>query len=150
MKLKLDERQKQEENNAAARSFLVMFALSVAAIVIQMCFFKESFRTIAGETVVLLGGSIMYLAGCLKRGLFLHKGRHLSIVEMIVLSVIFSGIFSIFFGIMVFQNTQQAVFAGRAAGGFFAGVSVLCFCVLLVMSKCSLRQQQKNERKYDE
>lgn len=148
--MKLDERQQQEENNTAARSFLVMFALSVATIVIQMCFLKESFRTIAGETVVLLGGSVMYLAGCLKGGLFLHKGKYLSIVEMIVLSVLISGLFSIFFGIMVFQNTQQAVFAGRAAGGFFAGMSALCFCVLFVMSKYSLRQQQKNERKYDE
>ncbi|MFA9378669.1 MAG: DUF6773 family protein [Lachnotalea sp.] len=106
MKNYLDERQYQISNSIAANAFYAMFAVSVISIIVQLILLDTGVMNVIGQTIILLGGGIVYLVCCVKKGIFSLKGKSLTWLENLLISVMCSGIFTIFYGIVISKNTM--------------------------------------------
>lgn len=148
MKRTLDERQQQVMGRIGSISFCVMYFVCAAAIVIQMIFGDGLLKNVAGETAALLAGGIVYLAGCMKNGIWTGKGRRATAMENLIYSVVFAGIFSALFGIVIQSKVSQDAAVGKYVGLFFLGVFILGFIVLTAMAKLSKSEENKQAKKY--
>lgn len=150
MKNNLDERQYSEVSHIAANAFYMMFVICAASIVVQLVLLNRGIDSVLGETIALLGGGIVYLICLMRKGIFSFKNKQMTLTGIVLGSVVCSGIFSIFYGIVIAGKLDAEVSIGRYVGGFFAGITLLCVVVLSVMSKCAMYFQKKNEKKYDD
>lgn len=150
MKNNLDERQNQEIHKIAASAFCVMYIISTLSILIQLILLNADFKNIIGETLTLLGGGIVYLVLCIKKGLFLCKGKRLTWMENMIGSILCSGIFSVFYSMTLRKKGNTSIPIGLSAACFFVGITLLCFIVLFIMGKCSAHAEKEKEQKYEE
>lgn len=150
MKHYLDERQEQVVNRIGAMAFYVMFFTCAITIIVQMVFLNSGLSSVAGETVALLGGGVVYLAASAKKGVFLQKGKTLTWKENFIFSIICAGISSALFGIAINGKAGPAVSIGKYIGMFFVGISVLGFAVLTIIAKCSECSRTMNGKKYED
>ncbi|MGI6069312.1 MAG: DUF6773 family protein [Blautia sp.] len=148
MKQKLDERQQQVMGKIGSAGFCVMFFVCAAAIVIQMIWGDGSLKGVAGETAALLAGGIVYLAGCMKSGIWTGRKNKAGVLENLIYSVVFAGIFSVIFGLVIQNKVSQDALAGKYVGFFFLGISVIGFLVLTVMAQLSKAEEHRQEKKY--
>ena len=96
MKQFFDERQTQTAEHLGTISFYVIFLVSITAILIQLTFFSAPLQNVLGETAAVLTGGLVYLSGCIKNGLWSSDKTKSSWRENLILSLVCSGIFSIF------------------------------------------------------
>ena len=150
MKNNLDERQNQEVRQIAANAFYIMFIISAVSIVIQLVLFGQGMKSVLGETVILLAGGGVYLICLMKKGIFSLKNRQMTLKEVIMISVFCSGIFSIFYGILIARLAKPGLAVGKYVGYFFTGITLLCIAVLLIMDRWAMHSRKKNEEKYGE
>ena len=61
-----------------------------------------------------------------------------------------SGIFSIFYGILIARLAKPGLAVGKYVGYFFTGITLLCIAVLLIMDRWAMHSRKKNEEKYGE
>lgn len=150
MKKYLDERQDQIVNHIGAMAFYIMFFICAITIIVQIVFLDGGLSSVAGETLALLGGGVVYLAVSAENGVFLQKGKTLTGKENFIYSIICSGIFSALFGIAINGKAGPEVSIGKYIGIFFVGITVLGFAVLTIIAKCSECSQTKNGKKYED
>lgn len=140
----LDERQERVMEGIGAKGFLVMFFVCAAAITIELIW-SGNIKSVAGETAVLAAGGIVYLAGSIKNGIWTKNGRKMTLGQNALLSIIFSGAFSIAYAFIIARKAAGGVNVARVAGGFFIGISVLCFFCLWGLGKLAWNNYEKEE-----
>ncbi len=148
MKNGLDERQNQEMARSGMYAFYVMFIVSAAVIVAELIW-KGALEAVIGETVIFLAGGLTYLAVCMKKGLWSRSGRDMTMGQSALMSMVFSGIFTVFFVLALRQKVGEPVDLLKHAALFFVKISVLGFLCLTVMGWISRKNRQKQEKKYD-
>ncbi len=149
MRRGLDERQRQLVDRTGARSFCAMY-LAGAAIILAELIVLGNFQAVAGETVMFVVGGLAYLIGCLKNGIWEKSGRNMTVGQAFLLSMVFSGVFSVFYGLAIGQKAAQNVNITKYVAFFFVGISLLCFGILQIMGKIARISQEKQEKKYSE
>lgn len=145
-----DERQCQEVNSIAKKAFYVMFVISVLSIIVQLVFLNAELMYVMGETLTLLCGGIVYLICSIKKGIFSFKGKSLTLFDNVLGSVVCSGFFSVLYGMIISRKASEDISINRYIGGFFVGISIVCFLVLFIMGKYAEHSQNINEQKYDD
>ncbi len=148
MKKYLDERQEQIVNHIGSCAFLVMFIICAISIIVQMIFFGEDLKSVAGETVTMIGGGIVYIILSVREGVFLKKGSILTIKDHLLYSIIFSGIFSVIFYFTIRGKGAEEIQAGKYAGMFFGGIMIVGFLISLAIGKCTEVFLKREEEKY--
>lgn len=143
----LDERQEQAVARIGTTSFYVMFCVCAVTIVVEL-FLTGSLKSVAGETVVLLAGGIPCMVGYMKNGLWSRHSRPLGRGQNLLLSIVFSGIFSVIYAAFLCRGNLRDGQAAVGAAGFFVGVAVLCFVCLGIMGRIAEKNQEKEEQKY--
>lgn len=145
----LDERQERIMEEIGAKSFTVMFLVCAAVIVGELAW-SGNLGSVAGETAVLAAGGIIYMAGCMKNGIWTKSGRKMTLGQNILLSVIFSGIFSAAYAFMIARKTADGVNVARIAGLFFIVVAAFCFLCLWCLGKLAWNKHEKEENRCQE
>ena len=148
MKKYLDERQEQIINHIGSIAFLAIFTICAVSIIVQMIFFGGDLKSVAGETVAMTGGGIVYILLSVREGVFLKKGSNLTIKDHLLYIIIFSGIFSVIFYFAIRGKGAQEIQAGKYAGMFFGGIMITGFLISLAIGKCTERLLKKQEEKY--
>lgn len=148
MKEKYDERQEQIANQIGTWSFRLMFGICTVVIVAEFMW-KGNLELVAGETIVLVTGGAVSLAGAVKRGIWTGAEKKMTMGQNLIMSILFSVIFSAFYAVAI-SRRAGADAAGRAVPVFFFGVTVLGFIVLSVMGYFADRQRERQEQKYDD
>ena len=87
---------KRKQQSTWNHQFYVIFLVSITAILIQLTFFSAPLQNVLGETAAVLTGGLVYLSGCIKNGLWSSDKTKSSWRENLILSLVCSGIFSIF------------------------------------------------------
>jgi predicted neutral ceramidase superfamily lipid hydrolase len=147
MKKQWDERQKQETNQIGALSFVVMFLLCAVVIVVELIW-KGSLEIVAGETIVLLGGGITYLSCTLRDGYWVKSEKGLSITQNLLMSIVFAGIFSVIYALVIVKKIGESVMVAKYVAIFFGVIVVLSFICLLIFGKIAQHKNKKQEEKY--
>ncbi|MCI9547521.1 MAG: hypothetical protein HFH60_12705 [Lachnospiraceae bacterium] len=147
MRRGLDERQNQLVDRIGARSAYVMFWISAAVIVAELIWLGN-FRVVVGETIIFLVGGLTCLAGCLKDGIWEKEGSNMSAGHSILLSVICSGVFSIFYAFAISRKVGEDVNVTKYVAAFFIGISLICFVILQIMGKIARVNRRRQEDKY--
>lgn len=150
MKNHCDERENAIMSGIAAKGFYVMYAICTVAIIVKLIYLNGSISSVAGETLAITGGSLVYLIASVKNGLFLNRGKNLTVKDNLILSAACSGVFSALFGLAISGRVKQDISIGKYIGMFFAGIMILGFVVTTVLGKCSEYSQAKNEKKYSD
>lgn len=147
MKERYDERQEQMVHKIGSWSFLMMFGMCAAVIVAELMW-KGSLELVMGETLVLVAGGAASLAGTVKSGIWTKTGRKMTTGQNLVMSVLFSAVFSVFYAVVISRGAGAGAAAGGAVLIFFFAIAVLGFVVLSALGYFSDRQQKRQERKY--
>lgn len=147
MRRGLDERQNQLVDRIGARSAYVMFWISAAVIVAELIWLGN-FRVVVGETIIFSVGGLTCLAGCLKDGIWEKDGSNMSAGHSILLSVICSGVFSIFYAFAISRKVGEDVNVTKYVAAFFIGISLICFVSLQIMRKIARVNRRRQENKY--
>lgn len=150
MKQFFDERQTQTSEHLGTISFYVIFLVSVAVILVQLVFFSSPLQNVLGETVAVLAGGLMYLGGCIKNGLWTPGKAKSSWLENFILSLVCSGIFSIFYGFAISRKVSTNTAVGKSVCFFFMGISILGFVVTTLLAAGARKQERKQEEKYSD
>ncbi|QNM05160.1 DUF6773 family protein [Qiania dongpingensis] len=145
----LDERQRQVSARTGAVSFYVMFILCTAVILIKLAG-KGRLEDVAGETAILIAGGIVYLAGCIKSGIWTRNGGGMTVWQMALGSVVCSGLFSALYACIIVQKAGENAAVAKYTVIFFAGIAVLCFICLYTLEKAAQMRKRKQEEKYSE
>lgn len=144
-----DERQQQTAGRVGTVSFMVMFFVCVAVIIVQLTV-GESLMMVAGETAALLAGGITCLVGYVRNGLWTGKAGKMSIWQEFFLSILFSGTFSVLYAFVLGRKVSSDVHIGRYVIYFFVGITVLCFLCLVLLNTVAGRRQKRQEQKYED
>lgn len=150
MKQSFDERQKQTLEHIGSNGFYVIFLALTAAILIQLGFFSTPLKNILGETVALLIGGFVYLGSCIKNGLWNPAKSAGSWQNNLIVSLVCSGIFSVFYGLSISQKAGANAPVGKYVCLFFTGIFLLGFLVTTLLSLGAKKREQKQERKYSD
>lgn len=145
MKRGLDERQAQVMAKIGAYSSYVMFFVSVAVIVAEVIW-MGTFQAVIGETVIFLAGGLTSLAGCIKNGIWAKSGGDMGAGQSLLLSVVCSGIFSVFYAAALYRKTGGDVV--RHALLFFLGIGLLGFICLQILGRVAQKRRKEQENKY--
>lgn len=144
--LKVADYNELERRNAAkagALSFSIMFLVCAATIIVQM-FMDGSFSLIAGETVVLIVGGLIYIFFAVKNGAWNGTIIKSTPKNDLIISLLCVGIFSIVFYLFIRKHIAIPQAIGIAVC-FFAILSVLSYVLLRGLSRLS--QRKSDERK---
>lgn len=145
MKRGLDERQDQLAAQIGAYSSYVMFFVSVAVIVAEVIW-MGTFQAVIGETVIFLAGGLTSLAGCIKNGIWAKGGGDMGVGQSFLLSVVCSGIFSVFYAAVLYHKIGGDVV--RHALLFFLGIGLLGFICLQILGKAAQKRRKEQENRY--
>ncbi len=145
----MDERQRQAAARTGAVSFYVMFILCAAVILIKLAG-KGRLEDVVGETAILVTGGIVYLAGCIKSGIWTRNGGGMTVWQMALGSVVCSAFFSALYAYIIVQKTGENAAVAKYAVVFFAGIAVLCFICLYALEKAVQARKRKQEERYSE
>ncbi|MCD2491731.1 hypothetical protein LQE92_03715 [Lacrimispora sp. NSJ-141] len=145
----LDERQRQAAARTGAVSFYVMFILCAAVILIKLAG-KGRLEDASGETVILIAGGIVYLAGCIKSGIWTRNGGGMTVWQMVLGSIVCSGLFSVLFAYIIVQKAGENAVVAKYVAIFFVGAAILCFICLYALEKAVEMRKRKQEEKYFE
>lgn len=143
----LDERQDQLVNRIGARSFNVMFFVCAAAIVAEVIV-MGTFEAVIGETIIFLAGGLTCVAGCVRNGIWAKGGGDMSVGHSLLLSVVCTGIFSVFYAIAMERKTGGEADVARATVCFFIGISLVAFLVLLFLGRAARKKREDQEERY--
>lgn len=147
MKRGLDERQDQLAAQIGVYSSYVMFFVSVAVIVAEVIW-MGTFQAVIGETVILLAGGLTGLAGCIKNGIWAKSGGDMGAGQSLLLSVVCSGIFSVFYAAALYHKIGGDVDVVRHALLFFLGIGLLGFICLQILGRAAQRRRKEQENRY--
>lgn len=127
-------------------AFGIMFVCCAAAIIIQMVAFNDLWL-VAGETVTLILGGILYILLMTYNGVW-DKGSKIRSTPLhdAVISTVCSGIFTVIYVLAIIQKASNNTAVARAAVLFFAGITVLSFFVLRLMTIINRKRKQKNKK----
>ena len=145
----LDERQEQITSKVGAYSFYVMFVVCMAVILVKLVW-KGNLEDVLGETIVFAAGGVTCLIGNIKYGIWTKTGHRMSTFQNLLGSIICSGVFSVFYALVLNSKTQGHVNIAKYVIFFFLGISVLCFVCLEILGKLAQGRKEKQERKYSE
>ncbi len=147
IKRKLDERQDQVIAKVGERASYVMFVLSAAVIVAELIWVGD-LQTVAGEMVIFLAGGLTLVAGSVKNGIWSKNGGDMTVGGSLLLSIVISGVFSVFYAAALVRKTGGHVDVGRHALFFFIRISLLSFVCLLVLGYLTRKRREAQEKKY--
>ena len=147
MKQKLDERQLQEVAKITTISFYVMYGACAVSILLQLVI-TGRIQDVAGETITLIAGGLVYLFGTVKKGLISGKSR--SFVHILLESVGFSAVFTVLYAFTIRKKAGPEAEITTAVLLFFMGITVLCFFTLKLMDSMAERKRKKQEQKYSD
>ena len=150
MKQFFDERQTQTAEHLGTISFYVIFLVSITAILIQLTFFSAPLQNVLGETAAVLTGGLVYLSGCIKNGLWSSDKTKSSWRENLILSLVCSGIFSIFYGFAISRKASADTAIGKYVCFFFIGITLISFIVTTLLGAGARKQERKQEEKYSD
>ena len=127
-------------------AFGIMFVCCAAAIIIQMVAFNDLWL-VAGETVTLILGGILYILLMTYNGVW-DKGSKIRSTPLhdAVISTVCSGIFTVIYVLAIIQKASNDNAVARAAVLFFAGITVLSFFVLRLITIINRKRKQKNKK----
>lgn len=140
----LDERQERVMERIGAGSFLVMFLACAAVITIELICGWD-IKSVLGETAALAAGGIIYLIGSIKNGIWTKNGRKMTFGQNLLLSFVFSGVFSIAYAFIIAKRAAGNVHVARLIGVFFIGIAALCFLCLWSLGKLAQNRHEKEE-----
>ena len=143
----LDERQQQIVDRTGTISCYIMLGVALVAILGQLLWTGEV-TAVLGETVIFLTGGIAYLVGNIRNGIWDMGGKKRSNFRNILESVLFSGIFTVLFAIVIMGKAKEEAEIAYFAVLFFFGISLLCFFSLTFLEKAAERRKAKQEQKY--
>lgn len=146
---RLDERQERVVEGIGSLSFMVMFMMCAIVITGELIW-GGNIKSVAGETVVLAAGGAVYLAGTIKNGIWTKSGRRMSMGQKALLSIIFAGVFSVFYVLIISRKAVGNAGVEKIAGIFFIGIAVLCFLCLWGLEKLAWNRQEKEEKRCGE
>ena len=146
MKRKLDERQDRVIAKVGERASYVMFVLSAAVIVAELIWVGD-LQTVAGEMVIFLAGGLTLVAGSVKNGIWSKNGGDMTVGGSLLLSIVISGVFSVFYAAALVRKTGGHVDVGRHALFFFIGISLLSFVCMLVLGYLTRKRREAQEKK---
>ena len=132
MKRKLDERQDRVIAKVGERASYVMFVLSAAVIVAELIWV----------------GDLQTVAGSVKNGIWSKNGGDMTVGGSLLLSIVISGVFSVFYAAALVRKTGGHVDVGRHALFFFIGISLLSFVCMLVLGYLTRKRREAQEKKY--
>lgn len=148
---KLDEREIQEDNKYGRLAFQVMFFGAAAVVLVQMLIYKAGIMQVAGETVIMFIGGLIYLAGLVRQGIWTKES---SIVKNnIIISACISAVFAAALAVICYKKSPDAKLAGQDAWLLWAAASfflflILCMAVLTLLARCAKRKREELEKKY--
>lgn len=154
MKKIVDERQQIELMKIEHIGFWIMYWMLCAVIVIQCISDKTGIgKAVMGESIVLLTGSIVVLAGCIRKGLWSYTSKPL-VKNYLLYSVAGALAFGVIDGINKYINIEY--FKGRFSELILTvGVSAIfmfaiTFVVLFVCGTLVNKRKKKLEQDFDE
>lgn len=143
----LDERQDQLVNRIGARSFNVMFSVSVVVLLVELIV-MGTFEAVIGEMVIFLAGGLTCVAGCVRNGIWAKGGGDMSVGQSLLLSLVCTGIFSVFYAVALERKTGGEADVVRATMFFFIGISLVAFLTLLLLGKAARKRREEQEKRY--
>lgn len=143
----LDERQGRLVDKIGARSFNVMFFVSAVAIVVELIEIG-TFQAVIGEMAIFLAGGLTSVAGCVRNGIWAKGGGDMSVGHSLLLSVVCTGIFTVFYALALEKKTGKEADVAAAAAFFFIGVGLIAFLVLLLLGRVARKRREDQEKKY--
>ena len=155
MKQYLDERQEQIVGKFAHLSFLTMYMVCAIAIIAQLVWWNQSLEAVAGETIAMLAGGIVYLIGVVQIGGMTSEGicisKKVERIGNIISSMVIAGVFSIFYGMILNKRKGSVdIPVGRYTVLFFLFIMVLCLIVLTVLGVISKHIIGKETSEYED
>lgn len=125
-------------------AFGMMFVCCAVVTVIQMAMTGD-LLLVAGETVTLILGGILYILLMAYNGVW-DKGSRVksTLLHDAVISMVCSGIFTVVYVFAIIQKASNDTAVARAAVLFFAGITGLNFFVLRLITIVNRKRKQKN------
>lgn len=137
--------EKEKATRAGNAAFGLMFTVCAAMIIIQMLI-AEDLRVVAGETVVLLVGGVIYIGIMTYNGIWETGSKFKSTpftdaLTATVCAGVFAAVLAVFY-IRLGVATSQAV---RSALLFFVGIAIAGFGVLRILDFFSHKRKDTKE-----
>lgn len=148
---KLDEREMQEDNKYARLAFQVMFFSTAAVILLQLMVYKAGIMQVAGETVILLAGGLVYLVALVRRGIWTKESS--AVKNNFIISACISAVFAAALAVICYKKAPEAKLAGQDAWLLWTVVSfflfmILSMAVLTLFARSAKRKREELEKKY--
>lgn len=147
MDKRLDERQERSVDKIGAHSSYVMFFVSVTVILLEVIWMGD-LKAVAGETIIFLAGGLTSLAGSVKNGIWAKDGGDMGVGQSLLLSVVCSGIFSVFYAAALYRKTGGDADVAKYAVLFFLAVSLLSFIILQILGSMARKRRKEQENRY--
>lgn len=128
-------------------SFIIMFLICAAAIIVQ-ALLTGDLSLIIGETIILVAGGFVYIFGAIKSGSWNGTPLKNTPKKDLSVSIICSGIFSIVFYFLI-KEKADIPHTAFAAASFFVVVSGISFTFLRIISRLSSRKADALKRSMD-
>ena len=140
-----NEIERQKAASIGNSAFGITFIVCAVAIVVQLMIFAN-ISLVAGETVALVVGGIVYVALTANSGVwdagFMKKRTPLSDG---VLSIIMGAVFSILYAITILRMTDDLSKVAMVVAAFFVAISLICFLVLRLLAKWSNKKKGRGK-----
>lgn len=144
-----DERQEQLLRKAGTAGFSVMFFLCPIIIITELLW-RGRLEFVLGETVIFLAGGIVCIAVCMKNGIWSKSGKKAPVWQNLLYSLVFSGLFTFFYAIIISKKASENVNIAKYAVLFFIFIFLLGFLCLSVINLLIERKNKRDEEKYSD
>lgn len=124
----LDEMQQIKLMQIEHKTLMIMMAGLIAAMMIQNAVWISDGRLVLGESIVLMISSLYMLVACIKNGIWERKSNKPSLKRNIVISVIVSFVFGVFWAIVSFVRYK----AWQGSLASFAFIFIFMFVLLMI------------------
>lgn len=145
----LDERQKTELLKVGNRSYKVMMTVCILCLFGGL--FWEKLGGLLSLDIVLLSGSITYLAGCVKAGIWSTNNKLTGMKGVLFYSCTFSVISTlIFWAILIMGREPGDPPVNQKAAAFFGIIFVSMFVITFAGNYICEAVKKRNEKKYSD
>jgi transcriptional regulator with XRE-family HTH domain len=121
-------------------TFGIMFLACALAIIIQI-FMTGNLSLVAGETVIMVGGGLVYIYFLVRNGAWEH-GKKNSAKKDFLVSVLCTAIFSVVYYFLI-RNRADAVSVVIGAICFFVVITMVSYGFLRMLAFCSRKKAEK-------
>lgn len=134
--------EKEKASKIGELAFGMIFVVCAITIVLQLCA-ARNLMMVAGETIVLLAGGIIYIGLMVYNGVWekAKEGKS-TLLRDAVISLVCSGVFSMFLFICYLKMGADISKVFRAVFAFFVSISFVSFLLLRILACCNQKRKQ--------